>query len=285
MAKVEEKKDIWTKLETIDQRIWYWILIVVLAAPLIRPLMLPITITEETLAAYNVMDAIPPDGVVMVFIGAGAGMWPEVMPAMVAVMHHMYSMNTKFVLLAGAMATDYKLTVEKMFSETGWPEEHGYKYGEDWAYFGFFAGGESGFVGLVEDFRKVYKVDEYGADIEGLAIMKNINTATDWEVIWSYTSGLDWIWPIRHTSIPYGVPVLISVVAPGIPEVIPWLLSGDIAGFLGSTKGAAEYEQLIKTPGSASKNLDAINLGHILLMATVVLGNVAFFVRRSRGEA
>jgi len=282
MEKVEEK-GIWSKLETLDQRIWYWILIVVLAFPLIRPLALPIAISDETKAAYNGMDNIPPDGVVLLMIGANAGMWPEVMPTMIAVQRHMYSKNTKFVIIAGAGATDYKLSIDKMFGEAGKPENYGYEYGEDYAVFGFFAGGESGFAGLIENFRSVYKIDEFGNDIETLPIMKNLNKATDWSVIWDYTSGLDWMWPIRHASVPYKTPVMIAVVAPGIPEVIPWLLSGDVAGFSGSTRGAAEYEQLIGKPGTASKNLDAINLGHILLFFSVLLGNLGFFVRKYGG--
>jgi hypothetical protein len=278
-----KKKDIWSKLELIDPRIWYWILVIILVIPLIKPLMLPIPISIETRRAFETMENIPPDGAVLFMIGASAGMWPECMPSMVAVLRHMYIKHTKFVIIAGATATDYKLSIEKMFSQAGAPEVYGYKYGVDYAIFGFFPGGETALAGLAKDFRSIYKFDDFGRDIEELPIMKTRNKATDWSAVWTFTSGLDWIWLIRHISIPYKVPVMISVVAPGIPEVAPWFIGGDIAGFLGSTRGGAEYEQLLRIPGTASKNLDAINLGHILLITSVILGNLIFILKH-RGE-
>ena len=48
-------------------------------------------------------------------------------------------------------------------------------------------------------------------------------------------------------------------------------------------KGAAEYEQLLKKPGSASVGMDAQSITHLLIVLFVVVGNIQYFVSKKKG--
>jgi hypothetical protein len=47
-------------------------------------------------------------------------------------------------------------------------------------------------------------------------------------------------------------------------------------------KGSADYELLVGVPGTATRGMDAQSFGHLLIIAFIALGNVAFFTTRGR---
>ena len=55
-----------------------------------------------------------------------------------------------------------------------------------------------------------------------------------------------------------------------------------MSGLLGGMKGAAEYELLIDTKGSATKGMDAQSSAHALIVLFVIIGNVFYFMGRRR---
>ena len=48
-------------------------------------------------------------------------------------------------------------------------------------------------------------------------------------------------------------------------------------------KGAAEYEQLIGKPGTASVGMDAQSLTHLLIVIFVIVGNIQYFLSKRKG--
>ena len=48
--------------------------------------------------------------------------------------------------------------------------------------------------------------------------------------------------------------------------------------------GAAEYETLLLTPGTAVRGMNVQSAVHALIVVLVLLGNVAYFILRLRGE-
>ena len=79
--------------------------------------------------------------------------------------------------------------------------------------------------------------------------------------------------------------VQAALLYPYIPEQLP--------GLLGAIKGAAEYEALVnakydaggKTPPKyqeALRRMGPQSVAHLLMIALIILGNVAYFLQRSR---
>ncbi len=65
------------------------------------------------------------------------------------------------------------------------------------------------------------------------------------------------------------------------PQAEPFIHSGQLAGMLIGLRGAAEYENLMRSPGRAVM-VDAQSMGHMLLILFILFANVAYLAKRSR---
>jgi hypothetical protein len=60
----------------------------------------------------------------------------------------------------------------------------------------------------------------------------------------------------------------------------PFYQSGQIKGFLGGLKGAAEYETSIERPAFGVRGMGSQTLGHVLIVLFIVLGNLGYLAAR-----
>ena len=65
-------------------------------------------------------------------------------------------------------------------------------------------------------------------------------------------------------------------------QYFPYLQAKQINGLMGGLKGAAEYEVLVgrQDKGSAVKRMDPQAVTHIIIIAFIILGNIAYFSTR-----
>jgi len=68
------------------------------------------------------------------------------------------------------------------------------------------------------------------------------------------------------------------------PSYYPYLQTGQIAGLLGGLKGAAEYEQLVEYPGTASRAMDPQAVAHGIIVLFIIIGNITFFALRRKSK-
>ena len=73
-----------------------------------------------------------------------------------------------------------------------------------------------------------------------------------------------------------------GTTAVSAPKYYAFVSAGQFVGLLGGMKGAAEYEQLIKQPAKAVTGMSAQSLVHLLIIFLVIIGNVGFFLGRSK---
>ena len=53
--------------------------------------------------------------------------------------------------------------------------------------------------------------------------------------------------------------------------------AGLITALLASTRGGAELEFLINSPGPGLKSMDAFTFGHYMLIAFIIIGNIGHY--------
>jgi len=78
----------------------------------------------------------------------------------------------------------------------------------------------------------------------------------------------------------YGVTVVSGNTAIQAILIYPYYNAGQIPGFLGGLKGAAEYESLVERPGLGVKGMDAQSMAHLLMLSFIVIGNIGYFISR-----
>ena len=278
----EEEENFWDKLARLDRRVIYWAIFLALIIPHFTVLGLPVVTEPYVKDAYETMEALPEGSLVLYWVEGSAGMWPDVLPACEAVMYHIYKKHLKFVVIAGGYSVDFQITMKKVWDAVGYPEEWGYEYGKDWAYFGFFPGAEAGFAMFARDIRSVYKTDVYGNPIDSLEIMKNVNSAADFDLGWVFVYGSGWEWIQKHWTIAFGTPNCYATVGAITPEKASYYWAGTNAGALGGVRDTAAYEKLVGRLAWATKKTDTLNIGLLLGVFWVILGNIAYFARGRR---
>lgn len=285
---MEERKgksmNLLERLENLDNRILYWILIVVIVIPYLNPLGIPVPVTQTTRKFYNTLDELPPGSTLLLDITSGPSAYGEIGAGCAAFMEFITDIyprehnggKLKVVIVSSTEQGPimYDAYAKPFFDENGW------EYGEDYVYFGFIAGLETFVARLAEDIPGLLPSDHLGNSVTDIQVMKDIQDYNniDAVVLWDSGSAVNWF--VKQWS-PKGVPVGGIFVAVGIPLLETFVKSGDLYGFIGSARGSAELEYIIGKPGEAVATTDTLSLSHLWVIFLIILGNVGMYARKA----
>jgi hypothetical protein len=108
--------------------------------------------------------------------------------------------------------------------------------------------------------------------------MQGVTNFDDLALLVNISGGLpgtkEWVLQVQSR---YHVKLGSGCTAVSAPEFYPYVQSGHLVGLLGGMKGAAEYEKLVKRPGTAARGMDAQSVSHIVVFLFILIGNIAFF--------
>ena len=273
------------KLLNIDQRIIYAALFIALAYPILSPVMLPMDIQGYSQQAFDFSDSIPEGSIVIFEGGLGAATYPQGGPGMVVQIYHMLTKGVKIVFFSIGTEQNFwtvraiETAIEKL--PPGTPAENGV----DWVHLGYVAGGEAGVGSLVNDIRATITSDYYGTPIDDIPLLEGVNDASSFSaVLWWGGSEGSMPYGIRQISVPFGIPITGMSTTNEVPNFSPYISAGQLQGIFGGVRGSAEYEYLMRLPGPALGQAMATNFGGLLWMILVLLGNIFYFIQRTRGE-
>jgi hypothetical protein len=85
---------------------------------------------------------------------------------------------------------------------------------------------------------------------------------------------------IAYGSDRFGFPLAAGTTAVSAPDLYPFYQSGQIVGFMGGLRGAADYETLVSLPGDATRGMLAQSATHLLLVVLILGANVRFLMGR-----
>ncbi len=276
----------WKRLQWIDVRILYAIILVCLLIPMFAPIGLPVAISENSRVVYNAIAAVPNGGVIWISHDTGPGNAPELNPMITA-------------LARQAFAKNCKLVSTSLFNETFGPQatfdlidavakEMGKTYGVDWVHIGYRDNAwPAGVRLMVDDIAKgAVNRDWKGAALDSFPLMKQVKSIKDnVDLIFCTTVGSpgygDWM---TYVAEPLHKPLTGGASLTMYSGVQQYIRSGQLKGFLGGLRGAAEYEQLVGKPGKGLSGMDAQSLGHITVIVFLVLGNIGFFLSRKKAK-
>lgn len=260
-----------------DQRLIYWILMILVIYITINPIGLPISITPSTREVYDIIESLPPGSVVLSCSDVELGTIPELMPGYVAMLKHCFRRDLKIVHYSFSSEA---AVVTPMIFDALKDDLKDKKYGDDYTIFGFIAGMEIGVASLATDVQATFGADIYGTPVYNIPLMENLKTAADFDLVITAVPASYYRFLMRHWGAAYGMPVLVLPVAQVVPEAMSFVKSGDLAGVLNSIRGSAEYELLLKSPGDAIKALDIQSVSHLYLILLVVLCNVGYYISK-----
>ena len=278
----EQGKGIWDKLENIPREVLYGILLVVFVVPMIYPLGLPVPISANVKRWYDTVDALPAGSVVMIDFGYSGGGEPELGPMAVAVYHHLFKRGDIKVICMSTSIEGPQLW-DKAIAEIRPEQRYGAQYGVDYIHIGYIAGTETAMAAIGKDLRATTSTDYKGTPLDTYPIMDGIVDASSFDLLICYTTGGDqsegWV---RQWYTVYGTKYMCSVLAMMVPTMLPYQNAGQIISVTSGAQ-AGEMEGLVRVPARGIKSADVITLTHLLCLAYVAIGNIAYLGKRFGG--
>jgi len=272
---VGHKMSILEKLGNVDRRVIYWIVVFCIAIPYIRPLGIPISISNVTQTAYNEISKLNQNSIVWFAVDIGVGGLPELGGGIVAVFDHVIKTNAKIILVTGALEGTLLINdilIPKIEKETR-------TYGIDYVNLGYFSGEEVAKTRLATDIRSVIPNDIYETTLDEIPIMANINQATDIDLVICFDSGISVDGYVRQWQSRFNTKIIGVFAAVIVPQHYPFFPT-QIVGMIPGQRGCAEYELLIGKPGDAIKTSDVMSVSHIFMIFLIILGNIQFIASK-----
>jgi len=262
------------RLQNVDRRVIYVILLIVCFVPMARPIGIPLEVNKTTQMVYDIVEGLDPtkDKVLFVmdyWVGGSA----DVHPQAVAVAKHLAKRGVPSVMVAFVdSGTQF---AEQIIAELGDSVE----YGTDIVNLGYMAGMETAVKSFIEDPKNSFKVDYRGNQVANLPIMKNVASIKDFSFIIDFQTGQPGYQDFLR-QLPTGMSYAAGIVTVSVPNVMPYLSSGQLSGLLQGLRGAAEYEVLLGMPGEGASMMDAQSMAHMVIVLFIVVGNAAYFLNK-----
>ncbi len=237
-------------------------------------------ISPDTQQMFDYIDGLPDSSAIIISFDHEASSLPEMRPLGLAILRHAFQKNHKLIgvaLLAEGTGIGYRL-----FQQTA--KEYDKKYGADYVFLGFKPQYIAAILSMGESIESTFPEDYLGNSTAELELLDKIKNYDNISGVISLADGsLTTHW-MEYGKARYGVEVSAAVAASMITTYDPYLSSGQLRAMVGGLRGAAEYEQLIQREGSGGRGMLAQSLSHLYVIALIIIGNVAYFRSRRKGE-
>lgn len=240
---------------------------------------LDVNISPYTHKMYDYIESIPEGSTVMFSFDHEASSLPEIRPIALAVIRHAFKKNLKIVGVS--LYPEGTLIGYRLLKNTA--AEYGKVYGEDYIYLGFRPQYIAAILSMGESIAGTYPQDYPGDDITKYPIMQKVKNYDDISAVISVADGsLTTHW--MEYGGRYNIKVLGAVTAAMVTTYDPYLASGQMTALMGGLRGAAEYEKLIEIDGGGARGMLAQSVSHIYIIFLIIIGNIAYFKNRKKGE-
>jgi hypothetical protein len=273
-------------ISRLDRR-WIFLLIGLVTVVLFKvPIEPKMTISKPTQGYYDAIESIPAGATIHISADYGPSTIAEIYPMHVATLRRLFERDVKVICTAiwpeGLLMTDraFREVVESLHEE-GIVKEHG----RDYVNLGFKAGNEVVMAKLGTSFPETFPSDAKGTAVNEIDVMRGIENYDDIALLISLSSGVPGVrqW-LQQIQMRYNVRVIGGVTAVMAPDLYSFHQTGQLEGFLGGMVGAAEYEALLRRPGSAIAGMNIQSLNHFLIVALVFLGNLALLIQKKKKQ-
>ncbi|MGQ9603920.1 MAG: hypothetical protein ACUVUU_06870 [bacterium] len=267
-------------LTSLDRRIIFFSIAVAVAIPLLVPIGLPVQISQETRDFHRELENLNSKQTILLSFDYEGDVMAELNPMSIAVLRYAFAKDLKVVALttyAGGTGI-----AERILSDVA--REFDKEYGTDYVFLGYNPDWSGTMLRLGESFKATYPTDQHGRSTTEIPLMQKVETYKDIGLIVSISgSALSEYWAVWAGG-RYGAKVISGNTAIQAILIYPYYKAGQIKGFLGGLKGAAEYETLIAHPGLGTSGMDAQSVAHSLMLIFILIGNIGFFIAKKASK-
>lgn len=266
----------------IERRIVFVFVGVALVLPFFMQFRLPMRVTPEVQAAFDALAALPPGSKVLTAFDYDPPSAPELQPMADAFMKFAFERDLDVIIIGlwpqGPQQANQ--SVEAAFEANPALAER-IKYGIDYVNLGFQSGADFVILRMGQSFKSMFAVDQRYTPYDSIPLLKNIRNFSNIDLAFNFSSGkvgtVEWI---QVAVDRYGLKLIAGNTAVQAPQVYPYLNSGQLLGLVGGMTGAAEFEFLTGKLGKAQTFILSQTFAHLVVIAFIITGNVAYFQSR-----
>ena len=268
------------KIFNLSRPVIYIAVTLLILAPLVKPLGLPVPIGQSTRDYKAAIDSLAAGDVMWINSGLSVEMGVELLPGMTATANYAYNKGIKIVFTSPTPAGDEfskNLTAELVAK--------GATYGEDVVDMGYFPGGEPTIAALLSDFHKSAPVDHKGTPVGDIPLMSQVKSGADLDIVVVVTG--DASAPDMYTRQMKPYPnCMLTFSSQGTlwPKIQTYLPTGQVKAAINSQRGAAEFELLTGLKGRAAAAMDATSIAWLTFVGLIIFGNLAYFTAPKTGK-
>lgn len=283
-------------LRNLDRRWVFLLMFLAVAIPILLEAQFPEKPTGLAMTVFDEVDQLPEGSPVLLAYDFDPASEGELGPMATAFTRHCAEKKLKMYYMS--LWPVGPRMIEDAIAKVIKADFPDLEYGIDYMNLGYKSGYEGVIKVIVTDLKQLYTTDHFGASIDSIPMMANIQSVQDFDLVINVSAGYagtkEWV---LYASTPYPENIRIVAGCTGVqsPLLYPYIPK-QLPGLLGAIKGAAEYEKLVLDKyGSRDENgnlnepgkyLEGIRrmgpqlIAHILMILLVVAGNLIYFKER-----
>ena len=266
----------------MERRIVFLLVGIALLLPFFMQFELPLQISPEVQTAVDILKKLPPGSKVLASFDYDPPSSPELQPMADAFIQYAFEHDLKVIIMGlwpqGPQQANQ--SIEAAFLKK--PElRDQIVYGVDYVNLGFQAGNEFVIQRMGESFKAMFPKDINGTPYDSIPLVRNVTNFSNIDFSMNFSAGK----PGTQEWVQVGVDRFNLKMAAGntavqAPMIYPFLNAGQLYGLMGGMSGAAEFEKSLDEIGKATTYLLSQSFAHMVVIAFILIGNVAFFRER-----
>ena len=285
-------------LRNLDRRLIFLIMGLAVAIPILLRFQPPSEVTMMDQNVFNAVEDLPDGSRVLLSFDFDPGSQGELLPMAMSFTRHLAEKKHKiYFMCLWPLGEPFIEDAMKLLQE----EYPHLKYGTDYMSFGYKPGGEAVIKNIVVDWKNLFITDSRKQDLDEVPMTAKLKSAKSMDLLISISAGdpgtKQWI---QYAATPANLPMVAGCTGVQAPLFYPYI-PDPLGGLLAAIKGAAGYEKImaeaypaLATPEfikarfsstAAQQRMGPQFVAHLLMVVLILLGNIVFFIDRSRGNA
>ncbi len=278
---------------SFDRRWIFLAMGLAMVVPLVVPLGLPTEASPPVKANFYTVDELPEGAPVLVSVDLDPASTPEVEPYFRASVRHLKKRGAKLVFVT--LWYQAPPLVERWIAESveavTFPGDRVYRKNVDYVWLGFREGKQAVMANMGQDLWATFAGRAAdGTALADIPLMAGVRRLSDFALLVLVSAGFPGAKEyVQQVQGRYGLRMVAACTAVSTTDLSPYYASGQLLGLAGGMGATAEYEVMVSRlvgldprTGMGAKALDALNIGHVVVILAIVLGNIAYFAGRRK---
>jgi hypothetical protein len=273
----------------IARRVVFVLVAVAVVLPFVVDFALPFLPSQDVKNLYERIEGLEPGSPVLMAFDYEPASEAELYPMSRVLLLHCFRKGLVPIVMthwqAGVGLCQDLCEKSAAYAKKKWGKEK--LSGRDYVLLGFRPGYADLVLNMGENLKGAFEKDFYGQPTRGMAALEGVDSLKDIPLAVDVAAGATVEMWIAYGADRFGFDLGAGTTAVMAPDLYPFYQSGQIIGFLGGLRGAADYETLLTEPGRATTGMQAQSTTHILIIALILGANFRYiyrrFVKRSEG--